>query len=48
MLQTIVSTCQIHEVNPEAYLRDVLVRVGQPGVDVASLMPWNWIPAHAG
>ncbi len=48
VLQTIVSTCQIHEVNPEAYLRDVLVRVGQPGVDVASLMPWNWIPAHAG
>ncbi|MEE9382122.1 MAG: transposase domain-containing protein [Nannocystaceae bacterium] len=48
MLQTIVSTCQIRDVNPETYLRDVLVRVGQPGVNVTDLMPWNWIPVDAG
>jgi transposase len=41
VLQTIVATCLLHGVNPEAYIADVLVRIG-PGVDVQALLPWNW------
>ncbi len=41
VLQTIVATCLHHGVNPEAYIADVLVRIG-PDVDVQALLPWNW------
>ena len=34
MLQSLVSTCQLHEVDPEAYVADVLVRVQLPGATV--------------
>jgi len=44
ILQSLVSTCQRHGVNPYAYLRDVLIRVQQPGVTPAELMPWCWVP----
>lgn len=42
-LQSIVATCQLHDVNPEAYVTDVLVRL-TPGCDVEPLMPWTWAP----
>jgi transposase len=41
VLQSIVATCQLHGVNSEAYLADVLVRIGAAR-DVEALMPWNW------
>jgi len=41
--KSIVTTCQLHGVNPETYLADVLVRV-QPDCNVEPLMPWNWSP----
>ena len=44
ILQSLVSTCQLHGVNPYAYLRDVLLRVQWPGVTADELMPWNWSP----
>jgi transposase len=46
VLQSIVGTCQLHDVNPYAYIRDVLVRIQEPGVRLADLMPWAW-SAHA-
>lgn len=42
IVQTLVSTCQLHEVNPEAYIADVLARTQLPGVTLDELMPWNW------
>lgn len=47
VLQSIVATCQLHNVNPEAYVADVLVRV-TPDCDVDPLMPWNWAPTGEG
>ena len=47
VLQSIVATCQLHGVNPEVYLADVLVRV-RPDCDVEPLMPWNWKPSAEG
>jgi len=47
VLQSIVATCQLHDVNPEAYLADVLVRI-TPGCDVEPLLPWNWAPSAEG
>ncbi len=44
VLQSIVATCQLHGVNPEVYLADVLVRIG-PDCDVEPLLPWNWTPS---
>jgi transposase len=41
VLQTIVATCLLHGVNPEAYIADVLVRLDDDA-DVDTLLPWNW------
>lgn len=42
ILQSIVNTCQMHQVNPYVYIRDVLVRSQNPDVTLEQLMPWNW------
>ncbi len=43
-LQTIVSTCNANDVNPEDYIRDVLIRVqNTPSSKIDSLLPANWI-----
>ena len=47
VLQSIVATCQLHEVNPEVYLADVVVRL-TPGCNVEPLLPWNWVPSEQG
>ncbi len=47
VLQSIVATCQLHDVNPEAYLADVLVRIAS-GCNVEPLLPWNWAPNAEG
>ncbi len=44
ILQSLVSTCLLHGVDPEAYLADVLVRLHSPGLVPDDLMPWNWRP----
>lgn len=42
-LQTIVATCNANGVNPEAYIKDVLIRVqGTPSSEIDSLLPQNW------
>ncbi len=44
-LYTLVATCEKHNINPVAYLTDVLVRVQtHPAKDVAGLLPHRWKP----
>lgn len=49
VLQSIVGTCQMHGINPNDYISDVLIKTQKPGVKVDDLLPWNWstgIPEH--
>lgn len=49
ILQTIVATCKLHNVNPYDYLVDVLVRVQTHAKSrIAELLPMNWTPPSAG
>lgn len=42
-LQTIVATCQASNVNPESYIADILLRVGDTAAaEIDSLLPANW------
>ena len=42
-IYTIVQTCQLNGLNPEAYLKDILTRIanGHPINRIAELMPWR-------
>ncbi|MBN1947757.1 MAG: transposase, partial [Bradymonadales bacterium] len=43
VLQTLISTCIINEVNPIAYLTDVLIRIqDHPMSQVDELLPQHW------
>ena len=43
VLQTIVATCKLHEVNPYDYFKDVLIRVqSHPASRIDGLLPQNW------
>lgn len=45
-LYTIVATCQANEVDPLAYLTDILMRLDQtPASQLDTLMPQNWAPS---
>ena len=41
-MYTIVQTAKLNNVNPEAYLRDILVKIaeGHPISRIDDLMPW--------
>ncbi len=41
MLLSMTATCQLHGVDPERWLADVLIGV-QEETDVEKLLPWNW------
>jgi transposase len=42
---TIIQTCKLNDINPEAYLADVIGRVADhPAKQIHDLMPWNWKP----
>lgn len=44
---TLVATCKLHGVDPEAYLADVLVRVATtPQSRIAELFPQSWAKAR--
>lgn len=44
-LYSLMATCRLHGVNPEAYLADVLLRIGtHPQADIDELLPQNWTP----
>lgn len=43
ILQTIVATCKLHNVNPYDYIKDVIIKIQSPETkDVEPLLPWNW------
>ena len=42
---SLIETCKLHRINPEAYLKDVLVRISNtPVSQIQSLMPRFWRP----
>ena len=44
-LYSLVSTCEAHDVDPVAYLRDVLIRVDtHPAAQIDDLLPHRWQP----
>ena len=49
MVSSLVTTAQLNEVEPNAYLRDVLERMvtGHPMSSLDELLPWNWSSANA-
>jgi transposase len=44
MLATLIETCKLHNVNPQAYLANVLARLvnNWPNSRLAELTPWAW------
>lgn len=43
ILQTFVATCQLHDVNPYEWLKDVLIRIlTHPSDDIDELLPHRW------
>jgi transposase len=49
VLASLIETCKWHDVNPEAWLADVLTRLvnGWPNRRLAELAPWAWKVAQA-
>ena len=42
---TLIETAKLNNLDPEAYLRDVLTRIADhPAKHLAELLPWNWSP----
>src|SRR5918997_3780070 len=48
-LASLIETCKLNGVNPQAYLTDLLTRLvnGWPQSRIDELMPWHWAPAKA-
>jgi len=45
-LQALIATCEANSINPEAYLADVLPRLGShPNAQLDELLPHQWSPA---
>ncbi len=46
LMYTLIETAKLNGVNVEAYLADLLARIGDhPAKRIEELMPWNWKPA---
>jgi transposase len=45
-LASLIETCKLNQVNPQAYFTDLLTRLvnGWPQKRIDELMPWNWMP----
>jgi len=48
MLASLIETCKLHSINPEAYLTDVLIKLvnNWPNSRLAELTPWAWAAQH--
>jgi len=48
ILASLIETCKLNNLNPEAYLADVFARLiaGQPVTRLDELLPWNWAKAQ--
>ena len=49
MLASLIETCKLHRINPQAYLTDVLTRLvnNWPNRRLGELLPWIWTPEAA-
>jgi len=44
-IYTLIETCRLNDVDPRAWLADVLERLpGHPSSRLEELLPWNWNP----
>ena len=44
---TLIETCKLNDVDPQAWLADVLARLpDHPASRIAELLPWNWKAAR--
>ncbi|MFN0075670.1 MAG: transposase domain-containing protein, partial [Prosthecobacter sp.] len=44
-MYTIIETAKLNGVNVEAYLADLIARIGDhPARRIDELLPWNWKP----
>ena len=47
-IYTLIETCKLNDVDPRAWLADVLARIADhPAKQIADLLPWNWKPTDA-
>ena len=48
ILASLIETCKLNAIDPEAYLADVFTRLvaGHPINRLDQLLPWNWAAAH--
>ena len=47
-IATLIMTAKLNEVDPQAWLADVLARIaGHPSQRLEELLPWNWNAAQA-
>jgi transposase len=44
---TVIETCKMNGVEPQAYIADVITKIANdwPAARWDELMPWNWLPA---
>lgn len=43
VIYTLIETCKLNDVDPRAWLADVLARIADhPARRIAELLPWNW------
>jgi transposase len=49
VIDSLVETCRLNGINPEAYLTDVIARIGRTKIQALdTLLPFNWRPPDAG
>jgi hypothetical protein len=45
LMYTLIQTARLNDVDPQAWLADVLARINEHKVrDLDQLLPWNWTP----
>ncbi|MCK5690780.1 IS66 family transposase, partial [Myxococcota bacterium] len=45
ILQSIVATCALHDIDPYEYIKDILIRLQtHPASRIDEILPWNWQP----